>query len=228
MKIIFTFIILFSFSSFGKTALQYAREMENEVDNETCEFSIIKDHADKAINAALMRAITQLRQKGNFELAEEVQTGWELNYGASLFQSRNIGDHAPVNKWLSDEYNKIEFFLGQNLCKVLHISDIKTLNNGIPVVIRPVTFPMDNVTGDRIDEYRRHFAGGPSGNDSYYGVIPVLIYWTTNIGLTAAGGPVISSLVASIAERLMDIAAAGLSDRVFNRFNKETLCQAGF
>lgn len=202
--------------------------MEESVDNDTCDFSFVKDSADKAMNAALNRALIQLRKKNNFELAEEIQTGWELNYGASLFSTRNIGDHKPVNQWLSDQYQKIEFFLGQNVCKVLHISDIKTLNNGIPVVIRPGSFPMDSVTGDRVDEYRRHFAGGPAGDDTYYGVIPVLIYWTTNIGLTAAGIPVISSLVASIAERLMDIAAASLSDRVFNRFNGGRLCQDGY
>lgn len=220
MKILFLLIMLLSTLSFGKTALQYAREIEEMVDGETVDFPYLKAYADEAVNGALSRAYLELRKRGNYQLADSIEHEWNSVYGASFFSdTHNIGDHAPISKWLADKYNLIEAFLGLEVCKATHISDIKTLNSGIITVIHPGNFPMDSVAGDRKTEYVRHFAGGPSGDDTYYGVIPVIIYWSVNIGLTAAGAPIVSSLIASVAERLMDIAAVELGSRIFIKFN---------
>lgn len=220
MKTLLFVIMFLSTLSFGKTALQYARELEETIDSETADFPMVKAYADQAVNGALSRAYDELRKKGHGDVADSIEREWNSVYGASFFSdTHNIGDHKPISQWLSDKYELIEGFLGVEVCKATHISDIKTLNSGITTTIHPGTFPMDNVSGDRQVEYVRHFAGGPSGDDTYYGVIPVIIYWSVNIGLTAAGVPVVSSLIASVAERLMDIAAVELGNRVYIKFN---------
>lgn len=219
MKKVLSLVMLLCSLSFGTTALQYARDMESNLDRETVNFPIIKNYADKAINGAFSRAFTELRRKGYGQKADEIEMEWEA-YGRTMFvEDRNIGDHKPISVFIAEKYELIEMMLGQAVCKATHISDIKTLNSGIPVVIHPKTFLMDLVQGERVDEYVRHFAGGPAGDDTYYGVIPVCIYWAVNIGLTAAGAPIVSSLVASVAERLMDIAAVNIGEKIYNKFN---------
>jgi hypothetical protein len=203
--------------SYGKTPLQYATEMEQSVETDRVDFPIVKKYADQAVDGALKRAIKELRKKGYSSYAQTIEFEWTAYYGNSLFtDERNIGDHKPINQWLAEKYQVIEMFLGVEVCKALHISDIKTLNFGIPVTIHPCSFPMDLVQGERVDEYVRHFAGGPNGDDTYYGVIPVITYWAVVIPLTPTL-PIGAGIVASIAERLMDIAAVSLGKRVYEK-----------
>lgn len=219
MKVL-SLLVFLSLPIYADTALQYARAIESSIDSDSVEFPWVKAHLDAAMNGALQRSQDELVKRGYFNEAERMRYEWATYYKGSLFVSdRDIGDHKPIIQWINTQYKTIELLLGKDVCRLLHISDMLTFNSS-NVTVRPCSFPMDNVQGERIDEYRRHFAGGPKGNDYFYGTIPALTYWVVNIGLTAVGVPIVSSLIASVAERLMDIAAANLSDSVYNRFCK--------
>lgn len=203
---------------FADTALQYARAIEASVDSDSTDFSFVKTHMDASMNAILSVAQNELVKRGYFNEAENMKYEWSMNYGSTLFQDgRAIGDHKPIIQWINNQYYVIQALLGQDVCRLLHISDMLSLNSS-NITLRPKTFPMDNVTGERVDEYVRHCAGGPKSNNEYfYGTIPVITYWFVNLGMTAVGVPIVSSLVASVAERLMDIAAVSLCTKIYNR-----------
>ena len=106
--------------------------------------------------------------------------------------------------------------LGVEVCKALHLSDIKTFNFTLPIVFRPCSFPMDAVTITRKAEYRNHFAQGKV----YYGLVPVITYWAINapcmIG-TAGLATMLCGPAASIAEWFMGYSIAPwLSDKIFD------------
>lgn len=224
MRWLLVFSVLFSLNAsdaFGrKTALQYAREIEAGIEDESAQMPFLKKYSDQAINGALERATKELRKKGAYGLADEIEFEWAAFYGQSLFTSeRNIGDHKPILQWLSDRYRQIEAVLGVQLCKSLHISDIHSMNHGVPVVFKPCSFPLDNFTEDqRLEEYIRHFGGGNPGDDIYYGVLPVTGYWAANIGCLSAGGAFLCGPLAELTERLLGLVSPFLATKLYNRF----------
>ena len=135
---------------------------------------------DKAIKNLLNTAEKELTRKGHDDVASELRMEYGERFDGFLTRmvsdGRNIGDHKPLWDWLGRAYAKIEGALGLTICQLLHLSDLKTINYGIPVVFHPCTFPMDHVQGDRIVEYRRHFSGKADG-EIYDGLIPVISYW---------------------------------------------------
>ena len=206
--------------------LQVAAEIEAQIDSDTSlDMPVIKRLSDRAIDSAINLAAQELRKKGKHAEAEDMLMEWKSIYGSSLkYMGRQIGDHKPLSQWLKEKYDLIEFVLGVDICKKMHLSDIKSLNHGFPVVVKPCSFPMDSVTGTRKDEYKRHFCGGPQGADTYYGVIPVVTYWAaygTCIGATMGTGYVlVCGLAGNTAERLIGMVADDLSDRLFDRVCK--------
>lgn len=203
----------------AKTPLQFANDVEESMNGETASFPFVHKWAQTGMNHSMYIAIQELRRKGKTEFASELQSKWENVYHQDMFYSdRNIGDHAPVSQWIAEKYELIELYLGKDVCRALHISDIKSLNHGVPVTIHPGTFTMDSVQGEKVDEYVRHFAGGPSGDDYYYGVVPVCAYWAAFIGCQAAGGSMVCGLVGSLTERLIDVIAPCLGVKVFDKF----------
>jgi len=142
---------------------------------------------DQALDQLVARGVSELRDKGDDIYATRTEWDWKQNYqgyltrGLMLRGGRDIGDHAPLIKWLASFYDHLESVLGVDACRALHLSDIKTFNFCIPVVFHPCTFPMDSVQGAREDEYRRHFAKGAV----YYGLMPVILYWTADIACLA-------------------------------------------
>lgn len=212
--------------------LQIAAEIEKEISSETRDFPKLKKRVDAAMTQALKIAAEELKKKGHGAEAEDILRQWSFWYGSSLQyanRNKNIGDHKPISEWVKEKYNIIEFILGVELCKKLHISDIKSLNHGFPVVVNPCVFPMDSVQGTRIDEYKRHFCGGPSGDDTYYGVVPVLTYWaayigcgvgTSGVGASGVGFIGICGLAGTLAERIIGFVADDISDKLFTRMCK--------
>lgn len=210
--------ILFSLNALGKTSLQYAREIEDGIENDTVEMPFLKNYVDRAINGALKRAIGELRKKGAQSFADEIEYEWAMYYGESLFVSnRPIGDHKPISQWLSEKYEQIEAILGIEVCEQLHISDIKSINHGVPVSIHPCSFQMDNVSGDRVDEYVRHIAGGPIGDDKYYGVLPVISWWAAEIGCLASGGAFICGPIAMVTEKVMGVVSPSIGRKIYEK-----------
>lgn len=167
-------------------------------------------------------ANANLKAKGRVDLATKYEYEWNNKYKGMLvnraklhFIYGDIGDHHPLVQWLADFYNTVEATLGIEVCKMLHISDIKSVNFSIPVVFRPCTFPMDAVTISRIYEYKNHFAEGAV----YYGLVPVVTWWAVSIGCwsgTAGVGSFLCGIAATGAEWTMGkIVAPNLSNFVF-------------
>lgn len=181
----------------------------------------VANKADLAIENLVTFGVAKLRAAGDTEGAYYHEHIFETNFKGFLTRlqtardnGRDIGDHKPLVEWLATFYDRLEFILGVGVCKATHLSDIKTFNFCIPVVFKPCTFPMDGVTGERSDEYKRHFAEG----DVYYGLLPVTVYWLAEVPCLMAGGAIVCGIVSGGAEYLVaKFVAPKVSDRVFER-----------
>ena len=199
---------LFSVPVFAQTQLGFATEHVRALRNELRDGDIVTlaGRTDQALDALVNRALEKLRAKNENEFADQSEDEWNSQFKGFLTRmttSHDIGDHAPLIKWLATFYDAVEKKLGVEICKLTHLSDIKTFNYCIPVVFHPATFPMDNVAGPRSFEYLRHCNQGAV----YYGLLPVIAYWVVDIACTAAtygGGAVFfCGPVGSLAEIVM-------------------------
>jgi hypothetical protein len=103
---------------------------------------------EKALNALITVSVSVLRDKGFEQDALEIQSQWAMfsARGIGLF---DLGDHAPLNEWLSKTYAKLEAKLGHKVMVFFRLEDIKIFNYAIPVVFSPRKWDLN--------EYRLHF-----------------------------------------------------------------------
>lgn len=109
----------------------------------------LKEKTNTALDAMIRYAVWKLNQKGHTKQAKKLLTEWEGRWHSVLLQ-RDLGDHRPMSKWLAEKYAMLEFTLGKDLCHMLRLDDIKTVNYTLPVVFKCV---------DSVDEreYSKHF-----------------------------------------------------------------------
>jgi hypothetical protein len=210
-----------------QTTLDAATLTEKKVQKlvEQIEDGELGDLTDRAISRLIKYAAGQMYRKGFKKQAKQIVKEYNKSYDGyvarlskkSIFT--NIGDHKPLFDWLAITYEQIEHALGFAQCEKLHLTDLKTLNYGLPVVFRPCDFDMGEITDPRITEYRRHFSGKCDG-ELYHGVAPVVTYWTTELicGTASWGaGSFLACLpIAEGAEYIMQkYFAEKLSDSVF-------------
>lgn len=204
---------------------RYAHRLEKQIDSDAD--GSVRMLGSHVIDVLLRKGARRLELAGYNDEAASIIEEWQDTEQFKLYDSlrlRHIGDHAPLSLWLQGVTEKMRLLLGVAIWKSTHLSDIETLNNGLPVVLRPCSFDMDAVTISRAEEYQDHFAKDilpADGGDELYGVVPVLTYWTVEIpciiGTSGLGGLVCSPLSA-IAESIMGKRLAPkLSNRVFNR-----------
>lgn len=165
-----------------------ARRIERDISRDLTrgQLPAVAERTDQVINTLITLAARQMERRGHeaeaaqlrFEFGEKYRGFLVKMMAARARGERNIGDHKPLSDWLAKAYDKINAALGDTICGLLHLSDLKTLNFGIPVVFHPCDFPMDSVTGDRKTEYRRHFSGKADG-EALDGFVPVVSYWLT-------------------------------------------------
>lgn len=177
--------------------------------------------SDAALDAIVGLSMQKLKEANDTDFASVMEIEWAEKYHGfianAMLNRHDIGDHAPLILWLATLYDHLEAVLGVDVCKSLHLSDIKTFNYAIPVVFHPCTFPMDAVTGTRIAEYERHFDEGAV----YYGLAPVVVYWLVNIGcniISGGGGSLtmVCGLASDLAEKFTAaVTAPVLSDIVY-------------
>jgi len=198
-----------------------ARELRMELDRQ--DLLPLARRTDWALANIVSRATEELRRQGFREMADRYDAEYFFQFSSYLsraVESRDIGDHKPLIEWLADFYNKLEAILGVSVCKSLHLSDIKTLNYCIPVVFKPCTFLMDQVTITRKDEYRNHFSGGAI----YYGLVPVLTYWVIDIPCMVGTSGIAAFLCGPAANAgeyaMYKWLAPKLSDNLFDRVCK--------
>lgn len=180
-------------------------------------FMKLAEKSEMALDAIFKLSILNLKRHGYRELAKEVKQEWEVRRGTLILLSlgvneegRPIGDFAPLSQWLSEVYERIEDALGLELCRLLRISDIKTLNHGLRVVFSPCFHGLP--------EFTMHFCH----DDKYRGVLPVVAYWSTVITCSVAtfGAGIIGficSPIAMLVEAGTDrVIAPWLAPKLFN------------
>lgn len=176
---------------------------------------------DAAIAEIIRVAVIRLRTEGFSDEAWWTERIYDLEYKGFLTRmvsGRDIGDHKPLIEWLANTLKMLEDKLGFETCKALRLTDIDVLNYGIPIVFRPCSFDMNAVQGDRIDEYRRHFAASPKYGGA---LVPVVTFWTVDISCSVitygAGWFFICAPLGNAAEWIMQKwIAPKLSDRIFH------------
>lgn len=205
---------------FAKTPMQISREIEKEIMADGRDMRSLKKYIDQGMEQAILRATNALVDRGRFDVANEVWGDW-LSLNRTMFPMRDQGDHEPIVKKINELYFKVEFILGREFCVNTHISAILTFNSA-NVVVRPCTFPMDNVQGERVDEYLKHFAGRSIFVDSYYnGLLPEVVYFATLIGCSASGAVPLCGLAASAADKITaTLIAPKLGQYIYKRFCK--------
>jgi hypothetical protein len=122
--------------------------------------------AQKAIEFAIKELIGDLRDRHDDVMADELLQKWEsqqnlvFEYAAGLVSLTDIGDHAPLFKWMEDFLTRMAGKYGDIIFKLPFVEDLRTLNFSIPVVFFPKgNWRMNstvNTAKDRI-EYRKHF-----------------------------------------------------------------------
>jgi len=161
------------------------------------------DRTEKALNGVISAGVSVLAQKGFEQDAREIQGEWLLLKARGLFNSRDLGDHAPLNEWLSKTYAKLESKLGAELMHSFHLDDIKIFNFAIPVVFHPTKWD--------IKEYGLHFV--PFGGAT--------TYWISRLGCTIATSGLISWFCGTIAEvpryAVVHWIAPGLGNKIHHK-----------
>jgi hypothetical protein len=148
----------------------------------------LAERTNFALNALIRLAAHKLRQRGYRTKAKQLVYEWEHRWNGYLMR-RDLGDHRPLSQWLAEKYAMIEAILGENLCKLLRLYDIKVINYAIPVVFSCV---------DKVDEaeYGRHFVP----------LSGVVVFWTSFfvcVGATWGTGFLFCSPLAMGAEFLV-------------------------
>lgn len=134
---------------------------------------------DRALESIIHTGYLNLRHKGFATEAAWLNNEWQKHVGeverlVKNPSSRSIGDFEPLSKYLAIAYELLEFKLGYQLCYTLRLSDLKSLNYGIPVVFRPCPY------GEA--EFELHFIH----DMRYRGLFPVVAYWSTVLSCSVA------------------------------------------
>lgn len=135
------------------------------------------ERTNAALRGLMKIAVSNLKRKGHYDTAREVENGWRSIDGdiISIVSNRDITHFEPWSNALAMLYIAIEFKLGYQLCVILRLTDIATYIWTPVVVFNPCRYGKT--------EFLIHFAG----NDPKYGSFaPVTSYWLTNIGCTIA------------------------------------------
>jgi len=220
MKVLFFLLCLTSVSMGAVTAVQEAGRAEEEILQ-----GRLNKISQKAIDGAIRLAASQLQKEGYLlEAAVMVQEWdnqykWEFaRYTNASQDTRDIGDHSEIWPWLTEKYNMLELLLGLPMCERLHLTALKIFNFTPKIVFRPKTFPMDQVLGDRKDEYLRHCVEG----QYYYGLVPEATYWGAYLACSFAssgsGFILLCGTLGNLAEKVMaKFAAPKLCGAIYDR-----------
>lgn len=190
-----------------KRAARIARDFDER------HFVAMADHTNLALRALIKIGYLNLRRNGYRAEAEKLRAGWQ-KFDGELVRivsnpNRDIGDFEPLSAYLAMAYEVLEYKIGYKLCYILRLTDIKTLNFGIPVVFSPCKHTLN--------DFCEHFIH----DEKYRGVAPVVTYWVTvitcSIATYGAGYFFICSPIGMLTELTMDKAVAPwLAPKIYN------------
>lgn len=154
----------------------------------------VAHHGDRALDRLMKLALRELHNKGDADFAKVSAFEWHTIYQGyftrMMQQARSknsmegIDDRRALWPWLAAFYMRVESKLGVQLCKALHLSDIKTINDTSRAVFHPCTFDLLGAP-DRQAEYANNLCQDTTG-DQLFGFVPVVSYWSAEIGCTVA------------------------------------------
>lgn len=133
--------------------------------------------SNEAITNIVKLAAYKLRRHGDCETAGIIEAIWRHFDGRIIdlaLGNRDIGWFDPISDALAMIYDLTEAKLGYDVCHMLRLDDLKTINYALRVAFRPCYYGYD--------EYYKHMVKDPK----YRGLIPVLSYWTVVIGCSYA------------------------------------------
>lgn len=116
---------------------------------------------NESLNAIIRFAAYKLKKTGHKVQANKLIREWENQY-SEILVARDLGDHAPLSKWLAEKTAMLELILGTELMKALRLYDLKVINYALPMVFKC----LDNANEI---EYGKHFIP----------LAGVVVYWTT-------------------------------------------------
>lgn len=183
-------------------------------------YRAIATWADRAMDRIVAGTVKRMADHGQVEWANQKAEEWKTYSGSATayLNSRHIGDHPSIfiSQWLENFVDGAILVLGITASKMLHITDLKTLNS-IKLIFMPCTFPMDSIDEIRQQEYKNHFAQD-DGDETLDGEIPVITYWAMEATLMASGVGIAASPISSACEYIMaTFLAPRLSDAIFNK-----------
>lgn len=156
-----------------KRAQEKADKLIQESEKIFSSFYSIADHSNLAIRNIIKLAAKNMKRKGFNSQAKAIEEGWEKYDGQLIdiaLNRRDIGDFEPISEYLAIAYEMMEATLGLEICYVLRLTDIKTINHGLRVCFRPCQFGYDN--------FYEHLVH----DEKYRGLGPVIAYWSVVIG----------------------------------------------
>jgi hypothetical protein len=201
------------------TALSESAKIEQEV----LQGKIYK-RMEQSLDRAIRIGADELTKRGHSREAQVMMFEWQ-NQMRYQFQrwgemNRDIGDHPDqiLSEWLDEKYAKLESILGIQLCTTLHLTALKIFNDTPKIILRPCTFDMNGVTGERVDEYKRNFAKGAK----YMGGFSETVFFGTYIACAAlsagTGFSFFCGTIGDLAEKIVaSYVAPGLAKKIYTK-----------
>lgn len=178
-------------------------------------------YTDQAMRAIITQASEVLTHYGYTAEAKQISAEYREFYTQSFSNMylgvKELGDHAPLSKWVDGVHTKIEDSIGEYLCKYFHLHDMYILNYGVPSVFHASTLSKK----DYMDAFAGHLIWGWFWEHA--GVTGVVTYWAVNMSCAAgtSGMGVVAFICGPIsgwAERGMDrVIAPPIGGRIWER-----------
>lgn len=162
--VVFVLSTTLNHSSFAQTEQETLAQSAGEKEANQVVLSMkmdTKKHVfiKKSLDHIFKLVVYRLNQRGLTKEALQIQNEWnqvKSFYFQAGFDSFQLGDHPPLSHWLTETYNYIESLIGNRLCVMYHINDIKLINYGIPVSLSPEINTTTQTPWGQ-EEYLAHF-----------------------------------------------------------------------
>jgi len=176
---------------------------------------------DRASENMVKFASFLLKQQGKPQIAAEIEAEYLDNYQNYTYlyaigAVSDIGDHPPMWEWLDKLEKKLRAELGDFIMEATRLSDLRTFNYAIPIVLQPAGDErFDPPTLISKLDYQQHFV-------PFAGALSYWVTWGVCVGATwGAGILFICAPVGMIVERVIETRVAPpLSDKIWDRANQ--------
>lgn len=218
LKLLVTLLISTSLFAADVYPLQESAKLEQDFLN-----GKMFSRVEKSLDAIMNVASNELINAGYILEGKSLQSEWynqyRNEYEKFAYNRHDIGDHPDqvLSVWLDQRIDQLTMLLGIQIMKQTHLIDLKVFNDTIKIVFKPCTFGMNQIGGNRIDEYRKNF----NQDSLLFGLFPVTSFWVSYVacgaGTAGTGYVFVCGLVGDVAERVSAMVGGKLSDFIFTK-----------